>query len=150
MSFLNVQYYQNDTECLSQKKLFLYILCSFIICLITWGLRRIALLNNKEILRKITYKGIMLLLINLYYFRTSFRHLPSLNGKEIDLYLLYWLVTAQGGWEKVNNFIKRKWKRCFYTFWYCCKGKKVAWIDSFVVSRITNCFSTVAGRGGLI
>ena len=24
------------------------------------------------------------------------------EGKEIDLYLLYWLVTAQGGWERVS------------------------------------------------
>jgi len=34
---------------------------------------------------------------------TGFKHIPSINGKEIDLYLLYWLVTAQGGWERVNN-----------------------------------------------
>ena len=37
------------------------------------------------------------------YFSTSFKHLPKLNCKEIDLYLLYWLVTAQGGWEKVRT-----------------------------------------------
>ncbi len=36
------------------------------------------------------------------FFRTSFKHIPKLNGKELDLYLLYWLVTAQGGWEKVR------------------------------------------------
>jgi len=34
---------------------------------------------------------------------TGFKHIPCINGKEIDLYLLYWLVTAQGGWERVNN-----------------------------------------------
>ena len=37
-------------------------------------------------------------------FRTSYKLAPSINGKEIDLYLLYWLVTAQGGWEKVRSF----------------------------------------------
>jgi hypothetical protein len=36
------------------------------------------------------------------FFRTSFKHIPKLNGVEIDLFLLYWLVTAQGGWEKVR------------------------------------------------
>lgn len=35
-------------------------------------------------------------------FRTPFRKIPHVEGKEIDLYLLYWLVTAQGGWEKVR------------------------------------------------
>jgi len=34
---------------------------------------------------------------------TGFKHIPCIHGKEIDLYLLYWLVTAQGGWERVNN-----------------------------------------------
>ena len=38
------------------------------------------------------------------HFRTSFKLAPSINGKEIDLYLLYWLVTAQGGWERVRIF----------------------------------------------
>ena len=37
------------------------------------------------------------------HFRTPFRKIPVVEGKEIDLYLLYWLVTAQGGWEKVRN-----------------------------------------------
>ena len=36
-------------------------------------------------------------------FRTSFKLAPSINGREIDLYLLYWLVTAQGGWERVRD-----------------------------------------------
>ena len=40
----------------------------------------------------------------IFYFRTSFKLAPSINGKEIDLYLLYWLVTAQGGWERVRDF----------------------------------------------
>ena len=29
--------------------------------------------------------------------------MPCINGREIDLYLLYWLVTAQGGWERVSE-----------------------------------------------
>lgn len=45
---------------------------------------------------------------------TSFRHLPSINGQEIDLYLLYWLVTAQGGWEKVNS--ENKWEDLLESF----------------------------------
>lgn len=36
--------------------------------------------------------------------RTPFRKIPHVEGKEIDLYLLYWLVTAQGGWEKVRKY----------------------------------------------
>lgn len=40
-------------------------------------------------------------------FRTPFRHLPKLNGREVDLYMLYTLCTEQGGWIKVPiiNFI---------------------------------------------
>lgn len=38
-------------------------------------------------------------------FRTGFKHIPCINGKEIDLYLLYWLVTAQGGWERVSKVV---------------------------------------------
>lgn len=34
---------------------------------------------------------------------TPFRNFPSINGKDIDLYQLYWLVTAHGGFEKVNS-----------------------------------------------
>jgi len=34
---------------------------------------------------------------------TGFKHIPCILGKEIDLYLLYWLVSSQGGWEKVNS-----------------------------------------------
>lgn len=34
-------------------------------------------------------------------FRTPFRRVPVIGGREIDLYLLYSLVTAQGGWIKV-------------------------------------------------
>ena len=45
------------------------------------------------------------LIINI--FRTSFKQVPSINGKEVDLYLLYWLVTAQGGWEKVGKYFVR-------------------------------------------
>nr|CAD7204425.1 unnamed protein product [Timema douglasi] len=32
--------------------------------------------------------------------RTPFRKIPKINGHEIDLYLLYVLVTAHGGWVK--------------------------------------------------
>ena len=42
-------------------------------------------------------------LTKFFHFRTSFKLAPSINGKEIDLYLLYWLVTAQGGWERVSD-----------------------------------------------
>lgn len=45
---------------------------------------------------------------------TGFKHLPCILGKEIDLYLLYWLVTAQGGWEKVNS--KDGWDDLLETF----------------------------------
>ena len=38
-----------------------------------------------------------------FTFRTPFKNITTIGGKEVDLYLLYWLVTAQGGWEKVNN-----------------------------------------------
>lgn len=34
--------------------------------------------------------------------RTSFRHVPVIDGKELDLYQLYWAVTAQGGFETVS------------------------------------------------
>ena len=44
------------------------------------------------------------MLTKYFIFRTSFKLAPSINGKEIDLYLLYWLVTAQGGWERVRDF----------------------------------------------
>jgi len=45
---------------------------------------------------------------------TSFKLAPSINGKEIDLYLLYWLVTAQGGWERVNS--KNAWDELLESF----------------------------------
>lgn len=37
-------------------------------------------------------------------FRTPSRVSPKIDGKDIDLYLLYVLVTAQGGWVKVSLF----------------------------------------------
>jgi hypothetical protein len=51
--------------------------------------------------------GIYVLMLKSYYkllifCRTPFRNVPSIGGKEIDLYLLYWLVTSQGGWERVS------------------------------------------------
>ncbi len=42
-------------------------------------------------------------IVNPINFRTPYRHVPLINGKEIDLYKLYWTVTAHGGWEKVNS-----------------------------------------------
>ncbi|KAK3921732.1 AT-rich interactive domain-containing protein 2 [Frankliniella fusca] len=38
---------------------------------------------------------------------TPFRRVPQINGQEVDLYLLYVLVTAHGGWLKVNY--KNEW-----------------------------------------
>ncbi|XP_030747201.1 AT-rich interactive domain-containing protein 2 isoform X3 [Sitophilus oryzae] len=38
---------------------------------------------------------------------TSFRRCPTLGGNEVDLYLLYNLVTSEGGWMKVNS--KNSW-----------------------------------------
>ena len=35
-------------------------------------------------------------------FRTPFRRPPVLGGREVDLHLLYTLVTGQGGWIKVR------------------------------------------------
>ncbi|KAJ1529921.1 hypothetical protein ONE63_006650 [Megalurothrips usitatus] len=34
---------------------------------------------------------------------TPFRRVPQISGHEVDLYLLYVLVTAHGGWIKVNS-----------------------------------------------
>ncbi|XP_020300898.1 AT-rich interactive domain-containing protein 2 isoform X8 [Pseudomyrmex gracilis] len=34
---------------------------------------------------------------------TLFKKFPKINGKDIDLYLLYVVVTAHGGWIKVNT-----------------------------------------------
>ncbi|XP_050715560.1 AT-rich interactive domain-containing protein 2-like isoform X7 [Eriocheir sinensis] len=34
---------------------------------------------------------------------TVFKRLPRINGKGVDLYLLYVVVTARGGWQKVNS-----------------------------------------------
>ncbi|KAG5888382.1 hypothetical protein JTB14_035688 [Gonioctena quinquepunctata] len=38
---------------------------------------------------------------------TPFKRSPTLGGKEVDLYLLYSLVTSQGGWIRVNS--KNTW-----------------------------------------
>ncbi|KAF5308291.1 hypothetical protein FQR65_LT06284 [Abscondita terminalis] len=45
---------------------------------------------------------------------TPFRRAPTINGHEIDLYLLYSLVTSQGGWIKVNS--KNSWPELFQKF----------------------------------
>ncbi|XP_034251223.1 AT-rich interactive domain-containing protein 2 isoform X2 [Thrips palmi] len=39
---------------------------------------------------------------------TPFRRVPQINGQEVDLYLLYVLVTAHGGWLKVNH--RNEWE----------------------------------------
>ncbi|CAH1112236.1 unnamed protein product [Psylliodes chrysocephalus] len=38
---------------------------------------------------------------------TPFKRAPTLGGKEVDLYLLYTLVTSQGGWLRANS--KNTW-----------------------------------------
>ncbi|XP_050521717.1 AT-rich interactive domain-containing protein 2 isoform X2 [Daktulosphaira vitifoliae] len=45
---------------------------------------------------------------------TPSRAPPKINGHEIDLYLLYVLVTAQGGWVKVNQ--RNDWKNLLENF----------------------------------
>ena len=42
--------------------------------------------------------------VNLTRFRTPFKKNPKINGKDIDLYLLYVVVTAHGGWIKVSPY----------------------------------------------
>lgn len=44
---------------------------------------------------------VVLIVCVLFYCRTSFKKSPKISGNEIDLYLLYVLVTAHGGWIKV-------------------------------------------------
>ncbi|XP_076330603.1 uncharacterized protein LOC143236196 [Tachypleus tridentatus] len=44
---------------------------------------------------------------------TYFRHMPRINGKDVDLYSLYNQVTALGGWEKVND--NQKWEAILET-----------------------------------
>lgn len=36
-------------------------------------------------------------------FRTPFQRIPTIRGKDVDLFLLYSKVTAAGGWEKVSK-----------------------------------------------
>ncbi|XP_060878635.1 AT-rich interactive domain-containing protein 2 isoform X2 [Metopolophium dirhodum] len=45
---------------------------------------------------------------------TPSRVSPKIDGKDIDLYLLYVLVTAQGGWVKVNQ--RNDWKNLLENF----------------------------------
>lgn len=42
------------------------------------------------------------LVISILTLRSSYSKLPQLHGHEVDLYLLYSLVTLRGGWEKVG------------------------------------------------
>lgn len=39
---------------------------------------------------------------------------PKINGKEIDLYLLYQIVTSHGGWEKIN--LRNEWDKLLEHF----------------------------------
>lgn len=39
---------------------------------------------------------------------------PKINGKEVDLYLLYQIVTSHGGWEKVN--LRNEWDKLLEHF----------------------------------
>lgn len=78
-------------------------------------------------------------------FRTSFNKLPRLHGHEVDLYLLYSLVTSRGGWEKVTFVFFALSK----DFKFCNNAGKHQWrmgiptsifrYSSFVRQR-TNCF----------
>ncbi|XP_065205597.1 AT-rich interactive domain-containing protein 2 isoform X2 [Planococcus citri] len=55
---------------------------------------------------------------------TPARKLPFINGKEFDLYLLYHLVTARGGWVKVNQ--RNEWGSVldqFETLKHCVNGE---------------------------
>ncbi|XP_072399216.1 uncharacterized protein Bap170 isoform X6 [Diabrotica undecimpunctata] len=45
---------------------------------------------------------------------TPFKRAPTLGGKEVDLYLLYTLVTSQGGWLRVNS--KNTWSELLPVF----------------------------------
>ena len=38
-----------------------------------------------------------------FCFRTAFQRTPKIGGRDVDLYLLYVLVTTRGGWEKVSQ-----------------------------------------------
>ncbi|XP_050518137.1 uncharacterized protein LOC114332463 isoform X6 [Diabrotica virgifera virgifera] len=45
---------------------------------------------------------------------TPFKRAPTLGGKEVDLYLLYTLVTSQGGWLRINS--KNTWSELLPVF----------------------------------
>lgn len=45
---------------------------------------------------------------------TPFKRLPRINGKGVDLYLLYVVVTARGGWQKVNS--RNEWDEILEDF----------------------------------
>nr|XP_023020408.1 AT-rich interactive domain-containing protein 2 isoform X6 [Leptinotarsa decemlineata] len=57
---------------------------------------------------------------------TPFKRPPTLGGKEVDLYLLYTLVTSQGGWIRVNS--KNSWSELmpFLKFPVSCVNGSVA------------------------
>lgn len=56
----------------------------------------------------------LICLFHVNSFRTSYSKLPRLHGHEVDLYLLYSLVTSRGGWERVNFFSIDVSKECLY------------------------------------
>lgn len=63
----------------------------------------------------------MVLTIDVF-FRTPFKKSPKVNGKDIDLYLLYVVVTAHGGWIKVSRFVP-----IFYlAFFFSAEGQVFA------------------------
>lgn len=37
--------------------------------------------------------------------RTPFKKTPKVNGKDVDLYKLYTLITTRGGWMQVSFHI---------------------------------------------
>ncbi|CAG7719032.1 unnamed protein product [Allacma fusca] len=38
---------------------------------------------------------------------SKFKGIPAVNGQEVDVYLLYQIVTSHGGWEKIN--VRNEW-----------------------------------------
>ena len=80
----------------------------------------------------------------MFYFRTGFKHIPCILGKEIDLYLLYWLVTSQGGWEKVRlAFCLGITPRFTSSFWN--KFVKKTWMGKTTLSLLNFCLTKSSG-----
>lgn len=67
--------------------------------------RKIVLIFYEQLIVNVTVR--MFLIFQRFFvftFRTLFKKSPKINGKDIDLYLLYVVVTAHGGWIKVSHF----------------------------------------------